>query len=130
MVTKIKSGNKIFALLIDLSSAKEGTFPITDPSWPLQLLLMKRKQGHVVVKHVHKKIRKVSRQPQEALVVVRVTIEASIFDRKGKIIAKKNVSAGQCLLIVDGAHEIKIKKDALIYAFKDGPYIDDKIFLP
>ena len=130
MVTKIKSGNKIFALVLDLSSIKEGTFPITDPSWSLQLLLMKRKQGHVVVKHVHKKIRKVSRQPQEALVVVRGTIEASIFDRKGKIIAKKNVSAGQCLLIVDGAHEIKIKKDALIYAFKDGPYIDDKIFLP
>jgi hypothetical protein len=127
MITKIKSGNKIFALLIDLSSIKEGTFPVTDPSWPLQLLLMKRKHGHVVVKHVHKKIRKVTKQPQEAIVVMKGAIEASIFDRKGKIIAKKNVLSGQCLLIVDGAHEIKIIKNALIYAFKDGPYIDDKI---
>jgi hypothetical protein len=129
MVTKIKSGNKIFALVLDLSSIKEGTFPVTDPSWPLQLLLMKRKQGHVVVKHVHKKIRKVTRQPQEAIVVMKGAIEASIFDRKGKIITKKNVSSGQCLLIVDGAHEIKITKNALIYAFKDGPYVDDKVFL-
>ncbi len=130
MVTKIKSGNKIFALLIDLSSIKEGTFPVTNPSWPLQLLLMKRKRGHVVVKHMHKKIRKVTQQPQEAIVVMKGVVEASIFDRKGKIIAKKNVSSGQCLLILDGAHEIKITKNALIYAFKDGPYMDDKVFLP
>ncbi len=129
MITEIKSGNKVFALVIDLSSVKEGTFPVTDPSWPLQLLLMKRKRGHVVAKHMHKKIRKVTKQPQEAVVVVKGAIEASIFDRKGKIIAKKNVSSGQCLLIVDGAHEIKIIKDALIYAFKDGPYVDDKVFL-
>lgn len=129
MVTKIKSGNKIFALVLDLSSIKEGTFPITDSSWSLQLLLMKRKQGHVVAKHIHKKIRKVTKQPQEAIVVMKGAIEASIFDRKGKIIAKKNVSSGQCLLIVDGAHEIKITKNSLIYAFKDGPYVEDKIFL-
>jgi len=127
MVTKIKSGNKIFALLIDLSSIKEGTFPVTNPSWPLQLLLMKRKRGHVVVKHMHKKIRKVTQQPQEAIVVMKGVVEASIFDRKGKIIAKKNISSGQCLFIVDGGHEIKIIKNALIYAFKDGPYVDDKI---
>lgn len=127
MITEIKSGNKIFAVVIDLASAKEGSFPVTHPSWPLQLLLMKRKKGYVVKKHMHKKILKFSKQPQEALVVIRGAIEASIFDRKGKFLAKKNISAGQCLLIVDGGHEVKITKNALIYAFKDGPHVDDKI---
>ena len=129
MITKIKSGKKIFALVIDLSSLKEGMHPVTDPSWPLQLLLMKRRQGHVVLKHIHKKILKTTQQSQEGLVVVRGAIQASIFDRKGKFIAKKNVSSGQCLLIVDGAHEVKITKNALMYEFKSGPYVDDKIFL-
>jgi hypothetical protein len=129
MITEIKSGNRIFAVVFDLSSSKEGAFPVTDPSWPLQLLLMKRKQGHVILKHMHKKIRKISKQPQEALVVMKGALRASIFDRKGKLLAKKNISAGQCLLMVDGAHEVKITKNALIYAFKDGPYVDDKIFL-
>ncbi len=130
MVTKIKSGNKIFALVISLSSIKEGTFPVTDPSWPLQLLLMKRKQGHVVTKHTHKKIRKISQQPQEALVVIKGSVEASIFDEKGVFIAKKHVSAGQCVFFIDGGHEVEMTKNALIYAFKDGPHMDDKIFLP
>ncbi len=129
MITKITSGKKIFALVADLSSAKEGTFPVTNPSWPLQLLLMKRKKGHVVLKHIHRKIRKIIQQPQEALVVIKGAIEAKIFDRKGKFIAKKNVSAGQCLLLVDGGHEVKFTKDSLIYSFKDGPHRDDKIFL-
>ncbi len=127
MRTEIKSGGKIFAILFDLSSLQEGTFPVTDPSWAIQLLLMKRKKGHVVAKHMHKRIPKVTRQPQEAIVVVKGAIEASIFDRKGKLLAKKDVVAGQCILIVDGAHEIRVTKNALMYAFKDGPYVDDKI---
>lgn len=129
MITEIKSKNRIFALLVDHSLVKEGAFPVTDPSWPLQLLLMKRKRGYVVSKHMHKKMRKITRQPQEAIVVVRGTIKASIFDRKGKLLARKNISSGQCLLLVDGGHEVKITKNALIYAFKDGPYVDDKISL-
>lgn len=129
MITKVTSANRIFALVIDLSSIKEGTHPVTDSSWPLQVLLMKRKAGHVVGKHLHKKIRKISQQPQEALVVVTGALTASIFDRKGKFIAKKNVSSGQCLLLVDGAHEVKFTKNSLVYAFKDGPHVDDKILL-
>ena len=129
MITEIKSGNKIFALLIDLKEAKEGAFAVTHPSWPLQLLLMKRKKGHVVTKHMHRKIKKFSKQPQEALVVVRGAIEADIFDRKNKLLAKKKVTSGQCLLIVDGAHEVKFTKHSLVYAFKDGPFVNDKISL-
>lgn len=129
MINEIKSGKRIYALIIDIASSKEGSFPVTDPSWALQLLLMRRKRGHVVSKHMHKKILKYTRQPQEALVVVKGAIEASIFDRKGKLLAKKNISSGQCLLLVDGAHEVKMTKNSLIYAFKDGPYVDDKIVL-
>lgn len=127
MTTEIKSGNKIFAILLDISDIDDGTYPVTNPSWSIQMLLMKRKSGHIVPKHMHKKILKSTKLPQEAIVVIKGSIEASIFDRKGIIISKQNVSAGQCLFIVDGAHEVKVIKNALIYAFKDGPYINDKI---
>jgi len=129
MTTEIKLKNKVFAILFDLSTAKEGAFPATDPSWPLQLLLMKRKKGHIVKKHLHKKIVKTTKQPQECLVVIKGEILASIFDRQGKLIAKKNVKAGQCLFITDGAHKVEILKSALMYEFKTGPYVDDKVFL-
>src|SRR3989344_7399414 len=125
MITEVKSGNRVFAVAIGLSSIKEGSFPVTNPSWPLQLLLIKRKKGHVVARHMHRKLEKIPRQPQEAIVVIKGSLEARIFDRKGKFLAKKKVSAGQCLLILDGAHEVKFTKDSLVYAFKDGPFVDD-----
>lgn len=127
MITKIQRGGKIYALVIDFASAKEGTFAATDPAWTLQLLLMKRKRGHVVSKHTHKKLRKITKQPQEALVIIKGALQAAIFDKKGRLITKKKVSAGQCLLLAEGGHEVKMTKDSLIYAFKDGPFADDKI---
>lgn len=119
----------MFAVIVDLESIQEGTFPVTDPMWSIQLLLMKRKKGHVVAKHTHKRIIKTTQQPQEAIVVIKGAIEASIFDEKGDLIEKKNITAGQCLLIIRGGHEVRIIEDALIYAFKDGPYKEDKILL-
>ncbi len=129
MITEIRSGKKILALVIDLTSLKEGTFPATSPSWALQLLLMKRKKGYIVAKHTHGKLKKVTHQPQEAIVVIKGAIEARIFSGNGKLVAKKHVSAGQCLLIIEGGHEIKFTKNTLAYAFKDGPHKDDKVFL-
>lgn len=127
MITEIKSGNEIFALHVSLDDLGEGSFPSTDPLWSIQMLMMNRKAGHVVTKHMHRKVQKTTNMPQEAIVVIKGSIIASIFDRSGELISKQDVVAGQCLLIVDGAHEVEVTEDALIYAFKDGPYVDDKI---
>lgn len=129
MITEIKSGDEVFAAIVDLESSREGSFPATDPSWTIQLLMMNRKKGHVVTKHSHKKIPKTTQQPQEALVVIKGAIEASIFDEKGDLIENAAVKAGQCLLILKGWHEVRVTDDALMYAFKDGPFLDDKISL-
>ena len=130
MITEIRAqdgARDLFALLIDIEESSEGTVSVTDPSWSLQLLVMNRTKGHVVRKHMHKKLSKSSSQPMEAMVVVRGEIQANIYDRTGAPGREGSVSAGQCLLIIDGAHEVHVKKDALIYAFKDGPYKGDKI---
>lgn len=127
MKTEIKSGGEMFAVIVDLVSIQEGTFPVTDSTWSIQLLLMKRNSGHVVAKHTHKKIVKTTQQPQEAIVVIKGAIEASIFDESGGLIEKKNVTAGQCLLLIRGGHEVRVIEDALMYAFKDGPFVEDTI---
>lgn len=129
MRTETKSGDEVFAVALDLESIQEGSFPATDPLWSIQLLLMNRKKGHVVAKHTHKKLLKTTQQPQEAMVVIRGVIEASIFDEAAELIGKTTVTEGQCLMILRGAHEVRFLEDALVYAFKDGPFVDDKISL-
>lgn len=117
----------MYAIHVDLASIPEGSSPATDAADTIQLLLMNRKKGHVVAKHSHKRLVKTIQQPQEALVVMKGAIEASIFDEKGDLIEKKDVAAGQCLIILRGWHEVRFTEDALVYAFKDGPFMDDKI---
>jgi hypothetical protein len=129
MRTEIESGGELFAAIVDLESIQEGAFPVTDPTSAIQLLLMNRKKDHVVAKHTHKKITKTTQQPQEAIVVMKGAIEASIFDEQGILIEKPRVTAGQCLLMLKGGHEVRVIEDALMYAFKDGPFIDDTIKL-
>ena len=130
MRTEIRKRGKLFALLVDLSDAQDGTHPASEHSWPQQVLLMKRPKGYVVRKHTHKKIPRTSAQPMEALVVIKGEVQATIFDRKGAFIAKKNVASGQCLIILDGAHEVTFTKNTSAYEFKPGPYKkEEKRFL-
>ena len=129
MKREIKVGNKVFAVIIDLADAPSGAHPATDAAWPLQLLTMNRESGHVVPKHMHKRLIRTSNQPQEALVVIRGAVRAVIYDRKGKVVGRCNITAGQCLILADGGHEVAFTKDTLAYEFKTGPYMDDKIKL-
>ncbi|OGG45165.1 hypothetical protein A2673_03680 [Candidatus Kaiserbacteria bacterium RIFCSPHIGHO2_01_FULL_50_13] len=129
MIKEIKVGKKTYGLIIDLADAVSGAHPATDPRWPLQLLLMKRPKGHVVPKHMHKRLPRITRQPQEALVLVRGEVRVVICDRKKKRIGTYTVKAGQCLFLADGGHEVTFTKNTIAYEFKTGPYVADKISL-
>ena len=53
MITEIKKGEKLIALLVDNADIEEGTHPITNSAWPLQTLMMRRGPGHIFAKHTH-----------------------------------------------------------------------------
>jgi hypothetical protein len=127
VIKNIPSKGKPLALLLDLKDTPAGAHPVTESSWALQLLMMNRPAGHVVRKHMHKRILKSTKQPQEGMVVIQGAIRVTISDRKGKKVAVCTVSAGQCLLVMDGAHEVKMLKPTRMFEFKSGPYVDDKI---
>lgn len=128
MKREIRKGAKVFAIIIDATKFPEGAHPATDASWPLQMLVMKRPKGYVVRKHMHKKITRTISQSQEALIVIRGSARATIYDRQKKRLGACKVGAGECLIIADGMHEVAFTKDTIAYECKTGPYIEDKIF--
>ena len=130
MIREIKAGKTLFGLIIDLKDVPIGTHPASDAKWSLQLLLMNRKRGHTVMNHMHKRIVKTTKQPQEGLVIIRGEARVVIADRKKKIIGTYTVKAGQCLFLADGAHQVTFTKNSLAFEFKTGPYVADKIPLP
>lgn len=129
MIKEIKQGEKVIALLIDNSQIEDGTHPITPSEWPLQALMMKRSAGHVFAKHFHTNIERTTNTLQETVVVTKGILSITVCDRAGSDVGVFEVSAGQCLFLVDGGYKIEVVQDAAFYEFKNGPHFDDKILL-
>jgi len=129
MITEIKKENKVVALLIGNSDILDGTHPITDPKCSLQMLMMKRKKGHVFAKHTHAKLDRSTSELQEAVVVNKGKLLVTVCERDGKDIGAYEVSEGQCLFLIDGGYKIEVLEDASFYEFKNGPFQEDKVSL-
>ncbi len=129
MITEIKLKDKLIALLVDNASIEDGTHPITKSAWSLQLLMMRRKKGHVFAKHTHEASERTVQDLQEAIVVNEGKLLITVCERTGEDVGAYEVKAGQCLFLVDGGYKIEVVEDAAFYEFKNGPHEDDKILL-
>lgn len=129
MIQEIASKGKVFAFIAAASDIADGIHPLTDPTLPLQVLMRKHGKGHRVEKHAHKEVARTSTRLNEGLVVIEGELRAQIFDDDGDDIGIYTVTAGQCLLMIAGGHEIEMTADTIVFEFKNGPYYDDKILL-
>jgi hypothetical protein len=60
---------------------------------------------------------------QESLVVIEGSIEANIYDLDDRPLFKRNLSSGDCIVLLRGGHAFTIMKDnTIFYEFKNGPY--------
>ncbi|MCI0561190.1 MAG: hypothetical protein MN733_22110 [Nitrososphaera sp.] len=131
MITKITLHDQVIGLLVDNADIEDGTHPITPSEWPLQLLMMRRKKGHVFAKHTHKIMDRQIPMLQEAIVVNQGKLLITVCDRGGEDIGDYEVSAGQILFLANGGYKVEVIEDAAFYEFKNGPHpgIDDKVLL-
>ena len=129
MITEIKHLDKLIALLVDNADIEEGTHPITNSAWPLQTLMMRRGPGHIFAKHTHTVMDRTIATLQKAIVVTKGKLRVTVCTRQGEDIGVHDVSAGQCIYLVDGGYKIEVLEDVRFYEFKNGPHEDDKILL-
>lgn len=129
MIKKIELNNKLFALYVSHAGMEDGTLPITEHEYSLQMLMMKRAAGHVFVKHTHQPIKRETDDLKEVLVVTKGKIEVRLCDVDGSFVANVVLSEGECLYLVAGGFEIEVIEDAEFFEFKNGPFVEDKILL-
>ena len=133
MIEKIEQDGEVLALILRSDYEPEGVNFCTAPSNPLQLGVIKHRQGHKVQPHVHKDTIKTINKVQEILHIVYGKIEAELYETGGKKFRNVMLSAGDTILLLSGGHGFNILEDSKIIEIKQGPYqgIDkDKKFLP
>lgn len=127
MIKEIVSDGTLYALIAEASDVADGIVPLTKPSLPLQAMMRRHPKGHRVAKHSHKETSRSAVTLNEGLVLISGSLSVIISDKSGIEIGTYSVSAGQCLLMLSGAHEIQVTENTVFFEFKNGPYVDDKV---
>lgn len=124
---KIFYKNKLLA--IQIKSIGRGTKPITSNGEALQLLTFKYTKGKIVAAHIHKPKRRITNRLQECLIVFKGKIKITLYSDEREGFKNLYLNSGQAVIFLSGGHRIEVLEDAEIYELKNGPFIDDKVFI-
>lgn len=124
---KIIHGNNLIAIRI--KKIKNGIVPLTDPNEPLQIVTHKRSSGEYTKAHIHAPKTRTTEKLQECLVVMRGKIKIDFYTPDKKYFKSIYLSSGEAIIFIDGGHGVHILKDSEFIEIKNGPFIEDKIFI-
>ncbi len=78
---------------------------------------------------MHKSVERVTQNLQECLVVIKGKMKIDLFASDNKFFKSIYVSAGQTVIFISGGHAVRILEDAELIEVKNGPFIEDKVFI-
>ena len=93
----------------------------------MQIGIINLENKNFLKPHKHlKQIRKIS-ITQEAWIVIKGSIETTVYDLDNKKLKKLKVNTGDIFILFRGGHSFKkLKKNTIIYEIKNGPYFGNK----
>ncbi|MBN2585365.1 hypothetical protein JXA59_01815 [Patescibacteria group bacterium] len=123
----IKNGDRIIAWVFE-GKFKEGTEPLTDENWALQVIGLKHPKGKVLVAHRHQPMPRTTERLMEMLMIITGRVRVTIYDQQTPLEVIE-LTAGQGVMLVDGGIGIEVIEDAQMLEFKNGPFLEDKIVI-
>lgn len=121
------------AVILRSSILISGVNFFTSKDNPLQIGIHQNPKGTKLQPHFHVRTGSIEiKKIQEVLVVQRGKIRVTLYSKKGKIIAKKILSEGDLILLMEDGHGVDFIKDSQIYIIKQGPFLNtlhQKIFI-
>lgn len=117
------------ALIVYATHEPDVTEFLTNDELTQQLGFIVYKKDEKISPHEHKPVERSIVGTPEVILVRKGKIEASIFSKERKLVAKKILQEGDTLLLVAGGHGFRMLEDTVLMEVKQGPYIgfDDKI---
>lgn len=107
---------------------EEGTKPLTDERWAVQVVGLKHPKGKKLVAHAHEPKVRTTERLMEALMVFSGLVRVTVY-RDGVPFENIDLSARQGILLVDAGIGIEVLEDAEMMEFKNGPFVEDKVVL-
>lgn len=115
--------NKIIYSHFKLKDLKKSRDDFSPENEFIQASCSKYKKNQSIKAHKHKTNKRNIDKTQEAWLVFSGSIKAKFYDIDNTLFDEVIVNKGDCVILFNGGHDfVSIKKDTILYEFKNGPY--------
>ncbi len=122
MIEKIEYEGTLLALILRAAYEPEEVSFVTSRDNPLQLGILKHRQGTKIRPHIHRSFPKTIKEMQEVLHIEYGKVEAEFWGSTCKKIGGAMLNTGDTILLLSGGHSFNILEDSKIIEVKQGPY--------
>jgi hypothetical protein len=101
---------------------------LTPPEFKQQVGFVVYPAGGEIVRHVHRPLQRHLVGTSEVLVIKKGRCEIDIYNDAKELVATRELSTGDIMLMVGGGHGFRILEDTVFLEVKQGPYtgLDEK----
>lgn len=121
-IERFEWNGQLFALILRKNYEPEGVNFITDRDNPIQLGILKHKEGTKIKPHIHRNLTRTTEMVQEVLHIERGRVEVEFYNSSGKKVGDTILSCGDTILLISGGHGFNILEDTKMIEVKQGPY--------
>lgn len=112
-----------FATVIRASARVGQSTFCSEPDSSFQLGLLAHKAGFLEPPHVHKPLTRSIEDVQQMFVVQRGVIQVEFYGDHGEPMHEVRLHAGDAIVLIAGAHAIRVLEDAQCVTVKQGPFL-------
>jgi len=107
----------------DLKVGKTRFFSPAESSF--QFGLLAHEAGYKEPAHYHQEFERTVKDLQQMFIVQRGVVAVQLFDDEGKLLKEVVLNPGDAIVLIHGAHAIRVIEDMQCISVKQGPFLGD-----
>jgi oxalate decarboxylase/phosphoglucose isomerase-like protein (cupin superfamily) len=131
-VEKIEYDGKHYADVIWADLTVEHTTFFSSPDSSFQFGLLAHQAGFIEEPHIHHPLTRTITDLQQMFIVQKGVVAVMLFSDDGRLLREIIMHAGDAIVLIHGAHAIRVIEDMQCISVKQGPYLGnekDKIII-
>ena len=123
MIEIIKDNDEqIISIIVRNDYKKDGISFFTPNEFSQQLAYMHHPAGHVIIPHVHNKIKREVYYTKEVLIIKKGKMRCDFYTEDKEYLESVIVNSGDVILLASGGHRFECIEETEMFEVKQGPY--------
>lgn len=114
-----------YAEIIWANTRIEKTRFFSPPESSFQFGLLAHEAGYQEAPHYHREFERMVKDLQQMFVVQRGVVGVQLFDDAGALLKEIILHSGDAVVLIHGAHAIRVIEDMQCISVKQGPFLGD-----